>query len=111
MALQTADVRRRIDALAEHYERKGYDLALAKLIETLDIVADVLDRPGIPPGTRTYPANYQSMAKLGIGWLKVDAYWIGFVAFRGKWVLTNLFYESNDMPNRVLTDLGVVLPL
>ncbi len=111
MALQTADVLRRVDALAEHYERKGYDQALAKLIETLDIVADVLNRPGMPSGTRAYPANYQSMAKLGISWFKVNAYWIGYVPYRGQWLLTNFFYESNDMSNRVLTDLGVILPL
>lgn len=98
MAFWTDEAERQLLALHAHYVNSERYEAAIRLLDAVREAMRLLDS-GPPPG-RPYPGNWPEMRRAGLGWFKVHRYWFGHVAVDGRVVLTNILYDTADMPRR-----------
>ena len=98
----TLTASRQIDELVDHFVAKRRDEA----IENLNAAARSAyrDIEHAPLAGRPYPTPYPDLRRLGFLWLKVHRYWFGYSLAKGYPVVTNVFYESADIPSRVAAE-------
>ena len=59
-----------------------------------------------PGGGKPYPAGYRAAARWGYWWVKVHRYWFAYAVPDGEPILTNVLFESADIPGRIGSEDG-----
>jgi len=90
------------DQLLDHYIRLDRPEAVDRLVATL---RDALASIEINPADGTdFPATYRDAARWGYRWVKVHRYWFAYSDHRGQWVVTNILFETADIPGRIAAE-------
>lgn len=86
--------------LFEHYVARDRDGAARNLLQA---VGEALDRiEANPLAGLPHPRPYPGMARWGFRWTKVGRYWFGYAVTAEGPVLTNVLYDTADLPGRVV---------
>ncbi len=104
----TRTATRQVEALIEHYARLERDGAIRNLQRA---VRDALALIEADPGRGSlHPRLYPAIAPWGYRWVKVHRYWFGYsTAAENDLVVTNVLYDTVDLPGRV-AEIGEVPP-
>lgn len=90
------------DELLDHYFRldreEAVDLLLAALREALARIE------ANPADAAAFPAKYRDAARWGYRWIKVHRYWFAYSDHRGQWVVTNILFETANIPGRIAAE-------
>ncbi len=90
------------DELLDHYIQLDRPEAVDRLVAAL---ADALALIEANPGSgRPCPLHYRAAARWGYRWIKVHRYWFAYSDHRGHPVLTNVLFETSDIPGRIAAE-------
>ncbi len=99
MITQTRTASRQFLRLVHAYGDIQRYQALRKLRSAFRSAAEKIEADPKCGVTHTRP--YPQVASRGFLWVKVLGYWIAYSVRRGHPVITNIFYETADIPNHV----------
>jgi plasmid stabilization system protein ParE len=99
---QTVTASRQIDGLLDHYMAKGRDEAISRLSDAVEKAFKSIEAN--PTAGRAYPGPYAGIARHGYLWIKVHRYWFGWSNAKGYPVLTNVLFDSSNIPGRVAAE-------
>jgi len=89
-----------LDALTAHYAALGRDRAIARLMAAIEKASGRYEnRRGL---FYDAPRPYPGLADLGFRWTKEGPYWIAFEETSAGPVISGVFHETADVPNRIL---------
>jgi hypothetical protein len=93
----TAEASRHVADLRQHYESLERSAALRNLDAALDAaVKHITDgKQGL-----SAPKSYPFLAKPGRAWIKSGRYWVTYLLSQPP-IVTGVFYETADIPNRL----------
>jgi plasmid stabilization system protein ParE len=97
----TRAAQRQIDDLIRFYLfEKDRPEAAERLLDDLERAKRLI----LGPHTRSagFPGPYADLEMLGFRWIRVRAYWIGFVPVAGHPVVTNVFHVTADIERRAV---------
>ncbi len=88
-----------VRALETYYAERGREAAAAKLIAAVERAAKMIEAASelSLPAPRPYP----ELADLGARWLHVGRYWFSFVPEAGGFVVTNVIFDTANIPVRI----------
>lgn len=98
----TVTANRQIDELIDYFVAKQRDEAIQNLNAAARTAYAEIERA--PLAGRPFPAPYPDLKRIGFRWLKVHRYWFGYSLTKGYPVITNVFYESADIPARIAAE-------
>ena len=102
MVRLTLTAARQFDELLDHFITRDRPEAVDRLLAAL---RDALARIEAYPASGTsYPANYPGAARWGYRWIKVHRYWFAYSEHRGHLAVTNILFETSDIPGRIATE-------
>jgi hypothetical protein len=104
MIRQTRFASEQADDLLASFREKQYYEAYRNLLKAITEAADLIEAN--PVGGAECPTPYPEMAKWGFRWIKVHRYWFGWSLGRGYPVVTNIFFDTSRMWERVAPDEG-----
>jgi plasmid stabilization system protein ParE len=91
---------RQLDALVAHSEPLARPAATRNILAAVQTASDRIEAgaAGLPA-----PTPYPETARRGLGfrWIKQGAYWFAFAREGSKLIITGIFYETADIPNRL----------
>jgi len=99
VARLTADAAAQFDALLDYYMERNRDDAIRRLRVALGEALTKIDT--VPDGGRTFPGPYRGIGRWPYRWIKVHRYWFAYAVEGGDSVITNIFFESADIENRL----------
>jgi len=91
--------KRQLDELTSHYAEHGRDVAIDRLVESIERAsARYLGNRG-----QFYdaPRPYPTLLRRGWRWTKEGRYWIAFGPAKDGAVIRAIFYETANMPERL----------
>lgn len=98
----TATAEAQIAALLDYYILYRRDEAILRLRAAVArALADIAANParGMP-----FPGPYREIANWRYRWIKVHRYWFGYRDLGSEIVVTNVLFETSDLPRRVESD-------
>jgi hypothetical protein len=106
---QTPAASRQVEALIEHFDEElRFDVSDRLIAAVATAAARIQAEPhGGDPAPRPYPL----LKSFGFRWIKEHRYWFGWSMAKGYPVLTNVFYDTADIENRIAPDDDKDLPL
>ena len=104
MARLAAAAVAQFDALPDHYMERGRDEAIRRLRVSVGEALATIDAN--PMAGRPFPGAYRSLARWGFLWIKIHRYWFGYTVSNGDAVVTNILYETSDIPRRLVPRQG-----
>jgi len=97
----TRAAQNQIDDLVHFYLfEKDRPEAADRLLDDLLRARRLILDPSTSGGS--FPRPYRDLETLGFRWIKVRAYWVGFVRLAGRPVVTNVFHATADIKGRAL---------
>ena len=99
MIRQTRAAAAQVEALFEHYLARDRDGAARNLLRALSEALDRIEAD--PTAGRPHPGPYPGVTRWGYRWIKVRRYWFGYAVAPDGPVLTNVIYDTADLPDRV----------
>ena len=93
---------RQFDDLLNHYIQLDRPEAVDGLVASLRNALARIEAE--PTAGEPYPANYRDAARWGYRWIKVHRYWFGYSDHRGHPVLTNILFETSNIPGRIAAE-------
>jgi plasmid stabilization system protein ParE len=91
--------RRQITELRLHYEGLERPAAIRYLIAAIRDAAIRIERT--PDRGSPAPRPYPTLIRPGLRWLKAGRYWFAYVATEDGAIVSGVFHESADIPNRI----------
>jgi plasmid stabilization system protein ParE len=88
------------EALLDHYMQRGRDEAVRRLRVAVGQALTTID--AAPTAGGPFPGSYRDVARWGFRWIWVHRYWFGYIVQDGDAVVTNIFYETANIPKRVM---------
>ena len=95
----TAAAQAQLDALEGHYTVLGRERAIQQLIDALATAAIRIETQTGP--FLLSPRPYPELIEYGWRWLKQGRYWFAFATEKDAHVITGVFFESADIPQRI----------
>ena len=99
MVRLTLTAGQQFNKLLDHYIRLDRPEAVDRLVASL---GDALASIEVDPADGlAFPAAYRDAARWGYRWIKVHRYWFAYSDHRGQLVVTNILFETADIPGRI----------
>ena len=91
--------RQQLEELTRHYADRGRDLAIDRLIDSVERASAryLANRGQFFDAPRPYPA----LLRRGWRWTKEGRYWIAFSSAKDGAIIRAIFYESAEIPGRL----------
>lgn len=100
MARLTVAAAAQFDALLDHYMRRERDEAVRLLRVAVGEALAAIDAN--PAAGRSFPGSYRGVGRWGFRWIRVHRYWFGYTIRDGDAVVTNILFETSNIPRRVM---------
>lgn len=108
MVRLTLTAGRQFDALLDHYIALDRPEAVNRLVAAFrDALARI--EADLTSG-KPFPATCHDAARWGYRWMKVHRYWFAYSSHRGQPVITNVLFETADIPGRIAAEDDLVDP-
>jgi len=91
--------RLQVSALRLHYETLERPAAIRNLMAAIADAASRIDKA--PDRGLASPRPYPGLRRPGWRWLKAGPYWFANIEGESGAVITGIFHESADIPNRI----------
>ena len=102
MVRLTLTAGRQFEVLFDHCIALDRSEAVDRLVAAL---RDALARIEADPASgKPHPASHRDAARWGYRWIKVHRYWFGHSSHRGQPVITNVLFETADIPGRIAAE-------
>jgi len=90
-----------LDGLLAHYEKLQRIEAAYNLLAALDAAAARIENA--PQAGLPAPRPYPALARLGLCWTKVGAYWVAYTDSDSGVVIAGVYHDTANIPRRVKT--------